>query len=66
MDSLDYRIVKIIELGLVGAVTEREQWLVQVAVSVNCSVAELEDRLRKYQNRDPLWSNELGRIVFFR
>lgn len=65
MDRLDYRIVKIIELGLVQGVDARDMWLVQVAESANCSVSELEQRLIKYQKREPLWSAELGRVVFF-
>ena len=66
MDSLDYRIVKIIELGLVSSVENQKQWLVLVAASANCTVSELESRLLKYRNREPTWSDELGRVVFFR
>lgn len=66
MDGLDYRLVKIIELGLVDGVTSRLQWLVDAAVAGNCTVEELERRLRKYKSREPRWSAELGRMVFFR
>lgn len=66
MDRLDYRIVKVVELGLVSQVDMEQEWLVRTAEFVNCQVDELKKRLVKYRQRKPVWSEELGRIVFFR
>ncbi len=66
MDGDDYRLAKVIELGLVEHCSDFSDWLVQAAAHVNILPADIEDRLAKFVGREPRWSAKLGRIIFLK
>lgn len=66
LDADDYRLAKVIELGLIGECQDFQDWLVQTAASLNVLSHDVESRLQKFSQREPCWSHELGRIIFMR
>jgi hypothetical protein len=65
-DTTDYRIIKIIELGLVENMPNFEEWLTMAAIKANTSKECVRSRIAGYKRRNPAWAPELGRMVFFR
>ncbi len=65
-DQVDYRLIKIIELGLVENMPNFEEWLTMTAIQANISRENVRSRIAGYKRRDPVWAPELGRMVFFR
>ncbi len=66
MDEGDYKLCKIIEMGLVEQKEDFQSWLVSAAYLCNCPPEEVSKRLEKYERRNPIWSQKLGCMVFFR
>jgi len=65
-DAIDYRIIKIIELGLVENMPNFEEWLTMTAIQANTSRECIRSRIARYKRRNPVWAPDLGRMVFFR
>jgi len=65
-DQTDYRIIKIIELGLVDGAGDFEEWLRMAAVQSYAQKETVRDRIKTYERREPVWNQELGRMVFLR
>ena len=66
LDEADYRIIKIIELGLIEGRTDPEEWLKMVAVKSGAPKEAVQERIENYRNREPVWNQKLGRMVFLR
>jgi hypothetical protein len=65
-DETDYRIIKIIELGLVDGVGDFEEWLGRAAAQSYVPKETVRDRIESYKMREPVWNEDLGRMVFLR
>jgi hypothetical protein len=65
LDQLDYKIIKIIELGLVEG-NNYDEWLKMTAIRSGVPRESIRKRLEGYKNRDPIWDQEFGRMVFLR
>jgi hypothetical protein len=66
LDSSDYEIIKIIELGLLPGIGNKDCWLEAAAQFLQLPINEISKRLQGYKNRSPVWQEELGSIVFLR
>jgi hypothetical protein len=66
LDSSDYELIKIIELGLLPNIGNKNCWLEAAAQSLHLPKKEISKRLQGYKNRSPVWQEELGSIVFLR
>jgi hypothetical protein len=66
LDSSDYELIKIIELGLLRGIDNKNCWFETAAQFLHLPVNEISERLQGYQNRSPVWLEELGSIVFLR
>jgi len=66
LDDLDYKIIKIIELGLVGGMKKPEEWLKITAIKSDASKETIWERIESYKDRGPIWDQGLGRVVFLR
>jgi hypothetical protein len=65
-DKTDYALIKIIELGLLIHVDNENGWLDKAADMLRIAPEEISSRLLSYQDRSPVWREELGSIVFLR
>ncbi|MDU9049011.1 MAG: hypothetical protein Q3M30_09170 [Candidatus Electrothrix sp. Rat3] len=66
LDSSDYELIKIIELGLLPSIGNKNCWLEAAAQFLHLPKKEISKRLQGYKNRSPVWQEELGSIVFLR
>ncbi|MCI5163583.1 MAG: hypothetical protein D3917_16505, partial [Candidatus Electrothrix sp. AX5] len=66
LDSSDYEFIKIIELGLLTGISNKNCWLEAAAQFLLLPANEISERLRGYKNRSPAWQEELGSMVFLR
>ncbi len=66
LDDLDYRIIKIIELGLVEEMGSFEEWLKMTAIRSGAPRETIRERVEGYKHREPIWDQELGRMVFLK
>lgn len=66
LDSSDYELIKIIELGLLPSIGNKNCWLEAAAQFLHLPKKEISKRLQSYKNRSPVWQEELGSIVFLR
>ena len=66
LDSTDYELIKIIELGLLTGLGNKPCWLGAAARFLHLPKNEISKRLRGYKNRSPVWQKELGSMVFLR
>jgi hypothetical protein len=66
LDQTDYRIIKIIELGLVEKKESFEEWLTMAAFESEAPKETVRKRIASYKRREPVWDPELGRMVFLR
>lgn len=65
LDQLDYKIIKIIELGLAEG-RDYDEWLKMTAIRSGVPRETIRKRLKGYKNREPVWDQESGRMVFLR
>ncbi|MCI5160039.1 MAG: hypothetical protein D3906_16765, partial [Candidatus Electrothrix sp. AUS1_2] len=66
LDNTDYELIKIIELGLVTGSADKDCWCDATAQLLQLPADEISKRLRNYQNRSPVWQEELGSMAFLR
>ncbi len=66
LDSTDYELIKIIELGLLTGLANKSCWLEAAARFLHLPKNEISKRLRGYKNRSPVWQKELGSMNFLR
>lgn len=66
LDSTDYELIKLIELGLLTDIGNQECWFDAAALFLQLPVNEINERLQNYKNRSPVWQEELGSMVFLR
>ncbi|MCI5210391.1 MAG: hypothetical protein D3910_16745, partial [Candidatus Electrothrix sp. ATG2] len=66
LDSSDYELIKIIELGLLTGIDSKNCWLDAAAQFLHLPEKEISKRLQNYKNRSPVWQKELGSMVFLR
>ena len=66
LDSTDYELIKIIELGLLTDIGSQHCWLEATAQFLHLPENEIRQRLQSYTNRSPVWREELGSMVFLR
>jgi hypothetical protein len=64
LDRTDYRIIKIIELGLVSGMPNQGEWITKAAIQSEVTRETLRKRLEKLKKRAPIWNQELGSMVF--
>ena len=65
-DSLDYELIKIIELGLLSGSRSARHWKEETADKLELTADEISHRLTLLGNRNPSWQDELGSMVFLR
>jgi hypothetical protein len=65
LDRLDYKLVEIIELGLIEA-DDYDQWLKLTAIASATSKQAVEERIESYEKRKPTWEPKLRRVIFLR
>jgi hypothetical protein len=65
-DSLDYQLVKIIEMGIVEQAADPDDWFKRAAVAVNASSETLRGRLEEFAYRKPRWDAATGRMLFLK
>lgn len=66
LDSSDYELIKIIELGLLTGIGSKNCWLDAAAEFLRLPKKEIRQRLQNYTDRSPVWQEELGSMVFLR
>ncbi len=66
LDTFDYEIIKIVELGLLTGIDNKNHWLNAAAQLLQLPMKEISQRVQSYKNRSPVWQNDLGSIVFLR
>jgi hypothetical protein len=66
LDNFDYEIIKIVELGLLTGIKDKKCWFNAAAQLLNLPIKEIFQRVQSYENRSPVWQNELGTMVFLR
>lgn len=66
LDSIDRRLIKIIELGEIKGQSDRERWLNRAADTLWLPRSDLELRLERLQRRKPRWDEESGGYIFLR
>ncbi|MCI5121223.1 MAG: hypothetical protein D3908_08555, partial [Candidatus Electrothrix sp. AUS4] len=66
LDDTDYELIKLIELGLLTGMGNKNGWLDNAAQFLRITTTEINERLRNYKNRSPIWQDELGSMVFLR
>ncbi|MCI5137860.1 MAG: hypothetical protein D3922_05470 [Candidatus Electrothrix sp. AR1] len=66
LDSSNYELIKIIELGLLTGLGNKSCWLEAAARFLHLPKNEISKRLRGYKNRSPVWQKKLGSMVFLR
>lgn len=66
LDSIDERLIKIVELGEVKGQPDAERWLNRVADTLWEPRAELELRMKRLARRKPRWDQETGSYIFLR
>ncbi len=65
-DSVDEKLVKLIELGEINSQPDEGRWLDRVADSLWIMRADLDMRLEKLSRRKPVWDAESGSYIFLR
>ncbi len=65
-DKTDHELLKIIELSLLTEKKDEATWLTQAANQLNINKPAIIQRLQFLSNRDPLWSQEIGSMVFLK
>jgi hypothetical protein len=66
LDSIDEKLVRIIELGEMKGVQDDEKWLNRVADTLWIPRADLDLRLNRLKRRKPVWDAETGSYIFLR
>jgi hypothetical protein len=66
LDELDLKIIKIVELGLLENAPDEDGWFKSAAVMSGIPGRVFRERLFGLKNRAPVWSRDLGRMVFTR
>ncbi|MCI5141252.1 MAG: hypothetical protein D3909_05900 [Candidatus Electrothrix sp. ATG1] len=66
LDSSDYELIKIIELGLLTGMGSKLCWIDAAAEFLHLQKQDINERLLNYKNRSPVWQKELGSMVFLR
>ena len=65
-DEIDHELLKIIELSLLAEEKNEEIWLTKVAEQLQTNRPGIIQRLQFLINRDPVWSEEIGSMVFLK
>lgn len=65
-DEIDHELLKIIELSLLAEQKDEKTWLTQAANRLRINKPAIIQRLQFLSNRDPLWSQEIGSMVFLK
>ncbi len=65
-DHTDHELIKVIELGLHTEQKNENTWLTTLAKQLNINGPSIEQRLQFLNNRNPIWSNETGSMVFLK
>ena len=65
-DATDHELLKIIELTLLGEQKDESTWLTKAAEQLKINRASIIRRLQFLSSRDPVWSQELGSMVFLK
>lgn len=63
-DELDIELAKIIELGLVEDATDRNDWAAKAAAVAGKPLDAVITRMSNLHYKNPVWNQELGRMVF--
>ncbi len=66
LDTTDYELIKIIELGIVLNRKTEADWHTNVATILKIKKGEIARRLANYTDRTPTWQPDLGSVVFLR
>ena len=66
LDDFDYEIIKIVELGLLTDIDNKDHWISAAAQLLHLPIQDISQRVQSYTNRSPVWQNDLGSMVFLR